>query len=185
MAYAILIVCNVVPEAPSSISHEKIQAIQKIRLNSIWSRSLHMYISGPSRQTKYKVIRSTTLYPATGQTFSRTLSKKIKLSASHAMLRKPMQSCPAVPVKCRDQDCISNYHWIEHYDRGEGTTGDIKITRDEAMSAHELNEICTSSLQLLRYSLSLNWNISRDYSLRRHVNFYHLLWEQLIAWVEM
>ena len=108
MAYAILIVCNVVPEAPSSISHEKIQAIQKIRLNSIWSRSLHMYISGPSRQTKYKVIRSTTLYPASGQTFSRTLSKKIKLSASHAMLRKPMQSCPAVPVKCRDQDCISN-----------------------------------------------------------------------------
>ena len=79
----------------------------------------------------------------------------------------------------------TKYGCIRCYDGGEGTTGDIKITRDEAMSAHELNEICTSSLQLLRYSLSLNWNISRDYSLRRHVNFYHLLWEQLIAWVEM
>ena len=27
-------------------------------------------------------------------------------------------------------------------DGGKGTTSDIKITRDEAMSAHELNEIC-------------------------------------------
>ena len=27
-------------------------------------------------------------------------------------------------------------------DGGEGTTSNIKITRDEAMSAHELNEIC-------------------------------------------
>ena len=107
-AYAILVLCNVVPEGPSNISHEKIRQIQNIRLNSICSRSSHMYISGPSRQTKYKVIRSSTLYPATGQTFSRTLSKKVKLSASHAMLPKPMQSCLTVSVKCRDQDCISN-----------------------------------------------------------------------------
>ena len=107
-ACAVLVLCNVVPEDPSNIWHEKIQAIQGIRLNSIWSRFLQMYISGPSRQTKYKVIRSSTSYPATGQTFSRTLPKKVKLSASHAMLLKPMQSCPAVSVKCRDQDCISN-----------------------------------------------------------------------------
>ena len=43
----------------------------------------------------------------------------------------------------------------------------------------------SSSLRLLRYSLSLNSSISRDYSLRRHVNFYHLPWEQLIIWVEI
>ena len=30
MAYAILVLCNVVPEAPSNISQEKIQAIQGI-----------------------------------------------------------------------------------------------------------------------------------------------------------
>ena len=35
--------CNVVPEAPSNILQEKIQAIQGTRLNSIWSRSLHIY----------------------------------------------------------------------------------------------------------------------------------------------
>ena len=28
MAYAILVLCNVVPEAPSNIAHEKIQVIQ-------------------------------------------------------------------------------------------------------------------------------------------------------------
>ena len=38
--------------------------------------------------------------------FCQTLSKKVKLSASHAMLPKPMQSCPTVSVKCLDQDCI-------------------------------------------------------------------------------
>ena len=107
-AFAILALCNVVPEDPSNISHEKNEAIQGIRLNSICSRFLQMYISGPSRQTKYKFIRSSTFYPATSQTFSRTLSKKVKLSASHAMLPKLMQSCPAVSVKCWDQDCISN-----------------------------------------------------------------------------
>ena len=49
---------------------------------------------------------------------------------------------------------------------GESTTSDMKITRDEAISAHELNEI-------LSYSLSLDSNISRDCS-RGHINFYHL-----------
>ena len=106
-AYTILVLCNVVPKDPSNISHEKNQAIQGIRLNSICSRFLRMYVSDPTRQTKYKFIRSSTFYPATGQTFSRTLSKKVKLSASQAMLPKPMQSCPAVSVKCRDQDSIS------------------------------------------------------------------------------
>ena len=33
--------------------------------------------------------------------------KKVKLSASHALLPKPMQSCAPVSVKCWDQDCIS------------------------------------------------------------------------------
>ena len=62
----------------------------------------------------YKVIRSSTFYPANGQTFSRAVSKKVNLSARHAMLPKPMQSWPTVSVKCRDQDCISNLHWMEH-----------------------------------------------------------------------
>ena len=50
---------------------------------------------------------SSAFYPATGQTSSRTLSKQVKLLVSHSMLLKPMQSCLAVSVKCRDQDCIS------------------------------------------------------------------------------
>ena len=67
--------------------------------NVIW-----MYISGPWRQKIYKVISSLTFYTATSQTFSRTLCKKVKLSATHAVLPKPMQSWP----KCWYQDCISN-----------------------------------------------------------------------------
>ena len=39
-----------------------------------------------------KVISSSIFYPAIGQTFSQTLSKKVSLSLSHAMLLKPMQS---------------------------------------------------------------------------------------------
>ena len=48
-----------------------------------------------------------TFYSETGQTSSHTLSKQIKLSPNHAMFPKPMQSCLAVSVKYRDQDCIS------------------------------------------------------------------------------
>ena len=109
-AYAILVLCNaVLQQRLQAIFHrKKIRQFRECRLNNIWSRSLHMYISGPSRQQKCKVISSSTLYPSIGQTFSRTLSKKLKLSASHAMLPKPMQSRPAVSVKCRNQDCISN-----------------------------------------------------------------------------
>ena len=36
----------------------------------------------------------------------------------------------------------TKYGCVRCYDGGEGTTSDIKITMDEAMSAHELNEIC-------------------------------------------
>ena len=33
--------------------------------------------------------------------------------------------------------------WMQRcHDGGEGTTRDIKIIRDEEMSAHELNELC-------------------------------------------
>ena len=39
-----------------------------------------------------KVISNSIFYPAIGQTFSQTLSKKVSLSLSHAMLLKPMQS---------------------------------------------------------------------------------------------
>ena len=46
-------------------------------------------------------------YPATNQTSSRKLSKQVKLSASHVILSKLMQSYLAVSVNCRDQDCIS------------------------------------------------------------------------------
>ena len=50
----------------------------------------------------------------------------------------------------------TKYGCIRCYDGGEGTTGDIKITRDEAMSAHELNEICAflllTTLKVLSFS---------------------------------
>ena len=75
--------------------------------NVVWTRSGHsLYISIYQVlhvKKIYKFMLSARIfYPATGQTFSRTLSKKVKLAASHAMLPKPMQSCPAVSVKCRD-----------------------------------------------------------------------------------
>ena len=50
-------------------------------------------------------------------------------------LNEKNQLCLAgneVATKCV---CVRRYE-------GEGTTSDIKITRDEAVSAHELNEIC-------------------------------------------
>ena len=76
----------------ATFHRKKFRQFREYRLNNIWSRSLHMYISSPSRQTKYKVISSLKFYRTTGQTFSRTLSKKVKPSASYAMLLKPMQS---------------------------------------------------------------------------------------------
>ena len=53
-----------------------------------------MYISSPSRQINIKLsaAQHATQQPATGQTFSQTVPKKVKPSASHAMLPKPMQS---------------------------------------------------------------------------------------------
>ena len=76
----------------ATFHRKKSRQFRKYRLNNIWSNSLHMYISGPSPETKYKVISSLTFYRATGQTFSRALSKKVKPSASYSMLLKPMQS---------------------------------------------------------------------------------------------
>ena len=60
--------------------------------NVVWTTSGHaLYICIYIRSftsKKYKVISNSRFYPATGQTFSRTLSRKLKLSASHAMLPK-------------------------------------------------------------------------------------------------
>ena len=49
-------------------------------------------------------------YPATGQTSIQTLSRQVKLSVSHSMLPKAMQSCLVVSVKFQDQECI-NFEW--------------------------------------------------------------------------
>ena len=88
-AYAILVLCIVVPQAPSNISQEKNHAIQGMLFEQhLVTLFTYVYISGPSSQKKYKVISNSRFYPATGQTFSRTLSKKLKLSASHAILPK-------------------------------------------------------------------------------------------------
>ena len=58
---------------------------------------------------------------------------------------------------------------VRCYDGGKCTTSDINITRDEAMTAHELNEICTflplTTFKILSFS---QLKISREYSLRRH-----------------
>ena len=45
-AYAILVLCNVVPEAPNNIAQDKTQAIQAMSFEFC----LHMYISGLLRQ---------------------------------------------------------------------------------------------------------------------------------------
>ena len=53
--YAILVLCNVVPEAPSNIAQEKIQAIQAMSFEQhLVTLFTYVYISGPSRQKKYK-----------------------------------------------------------------------------------------------------------------------------------
>ena len=107
-AYPILVLCNVVPVAPGNISQEKNLAFQGMLFEQhLVTLFTYVYIKSLMSK-KYKVISSLTFYPATGQTFSRTLCKKVKLSASHAVLPKPMQSWPTVSVKCWYQDCISN-----------------------------------------------------------------------------
>ena len=50
---------------------------------------------------------SSTFYPLTSQTSCWMLSKQLKLSVSHSMLPKPMQSYLSFSVKCWEQDCIS------------------------------------------------------------------------------
>ena len=61
----------------ATFHRKKFRQFSECRLNNIWSRSLHMSGSGPSRQKRYKVIINSTFYPATSQTFSQTLSKKV------------------------------------------------------------------------------------------------------------
>ena len=86
-AYAILVLYNVVPKAPSNIAQETIQAMQAIsseqHLVTLFTYvcMFHIWI--------YHVLH---VKKITGQFFSRTLSKKVKHSASHAMLAKAMQS---------------------------------------------------------------------------------------------
>ena len=93
MVYAILVLCNVVPEATSNISQEKFQAIQGMSFEQdLVMLFTYVYIRSFTSRKIYKVISSSTFYPATGQPFIRTLSKKVKLSASLAILPKPMQS---------------------------------------------------------------------------------------------
>ena len=85
-AYAILVLCDVVPEALSNILQEKIQAIQGMSFEHLVFT--YVYIRSLTSKKIYKVISSSTFYPATGQIFSRTLSKKV----SQAMLPKPMET---------------------------------------------------------------------------------------------
>ena len=95
-AYAILVLGNVVPEAPSNIAQEKIQAMQAISSEQhlvtlfTYVYMFHIWI--------YQVLH---VKKITGQTFSRTLSKKVKHSASHAMLAKAMQSV----MRCCQKPC--------------------------------------------------------------------------------
>ena len=53
-AYAILVLCNAVLQQrlQATFHREKIRQFRECRLNNIWSRSLHMYISRPVRQKK-------------------------------------------------------------------------------------------------------------------------------------
>ena len=50
---------------------------------------------------------SSTFYPLTSRTSCWMLSKQLKLSVSHSMLPKPMQSYLSCSVQCWEQDCIS------------------------------------------------------------------------------
>ena len=107
-AYAILVLCNVVPEASRNISQEKVQANQGMLFEEHLVTFYICIYKVFHVEKKYKFISSLTFYRETGQNFSRTLSKKVKHSASHAMLSKTHVICLAVSVKCRDQDCMSN-----------------------------------------------------------------------------
>ena len=56
------------------------------------------------------------------------------------------------------QSALAGMKWSTKYGciwcyGGEGTTSDIKITKDEAMSAHELNEICTFPHKKINWQL--------------------------------
>ena len=106
--------CNVVPEAGNNIAQEKIS--RQCSLNNIWSLCLHNICQALHvKKKKKKVVNQLRLksqfdilpfYQATSQISSRTLSKQVKLSVSHIMLPKLVQSCFAASLKCRNQDCI-------------------------------------------------------------------------------
>ena len=56
MAYAILVLCNVVPEAPSNISQEKIQAIQGISFEQhLVTLFTYVYIRSFKKKKKKKL----------------------------------------------------------------------------------------------------------------------------------
>ena len=55
-AYAILVLCNVVPQAPSNISQEKNHAIQGMLFEQhLVTLFKYVYISGPSSQKNIKL----------------------------------------------------------------------------------------------------------------------------------
>ena len=56
---------------------------------------------------------------------------------------------------------------------GEGTTSDIKITRDEAISAYELNEICAFLLLTTFKELSFCQPKHQHEEIAAEDNFYH------------
>ena len=56
---------------------------------------------------------------------------------------------------------------------GEGTTSDIKITRDEAISAYELNEICAFLLLTTFKELSFCQTKHQHEEIAAEDNFYH------------
>ena len=87
-AYAILVLCNVVTEAPSNISQQNIQTIEGMSFEQ-YLVTLFIYLNIRSfTSKKHKVISSSTFYQATGQTFSRTLSKKDNVAETCAILTR-------------------------------------------------------------------------------------------------
>ena len=113
VAYAILVLCNVAPEAPSNIEQEKIQAMSfQQHLITVFTYVYTRYfMSGKKKHYAFFTMKISwkKRWNFTQQLVKLFIrhSKKLKLLVSHAMLLKPMQSCPAVSVKCWDQDCIS------------------------------------------------------------------------------
>ena len=80
VAYAILVLCNVAPEAPSNIEQEKIQAMLfEQHLITVFTYVYTRYFMLGKKKTLYFLYYENQLkltlrfYPATGQTFYQTL----------------------------------------------------------------------------------------------------------------